>query len=454
MKPSFQTIAAIRFGYGLSPVIKAPVSTSVMLERLAGPDAMALHYPIASFKKRAEEERALGFLRKARRAKKAGAIEAFRKANRIAMAGLLGDLGQSMIRPMVSVDGFRERLVRFWADHFSVAAKGKGLRYVTTGYIEEAIRPNITGSFGTLLKSASLHPAMLIYLDQIQSTGPNSIIGLKKHRGLNENLAREVLELHSLGVNAAYTQADVRQFAKLLTGLFYNFRTGFKFRPQAAEPGAETVLGRSYGGPDSRLRDIYAFFDDLAVNPDTARHIAHKLAVHFVSDTPDPALVEHIHAGFAESGGDLMRTYAAMLEHPASWEGLGAKAKQPFDFIVSSMRALGVAPTRISGLSTGKLRRYLAAPMQVMGQPWLQPQGPNGWPEGVEDWITPQGLAARIEWAFMASGLLGEGQDPRVLAPVALGELADERFINIVGSAESRPEGVALLLASPEFNRR
>ncbi len=454
MKPSFQTFAAIRYGYGLSPVVAAPASIDEMLERLRRPDEIAARYPITSFAQRATEERALGALRKARRANRNGAEAAFRSANQKATAGLLRDLRISMIRPMISSDGFRERLVRFWADHFTVSARGKGLRYVTTGYIEEAIRPHITGTFSTLFKSASLHPAMLIYLDQIQSTGPNSAIGRRKNRGLNENLAREAMELHSLGVGGAYTQTDVREFARLLTGLYYNFRTGFKYRVQAAEPGVKTVLGQQYGGTKPRLSDIYAAFDDLAAHPDTARNIARKLAVHFVSDAPNPALVDHVAAAFTDSGGDLMATYQALLGHPAAWENFAAKAKQPFGFMVSAMRAMKVEPRILEGLSLRQTRLYLAGPMQVMGQPWLTPSGPNGWPEAIGNWITPQGLAARIEWAMMVAVRLGKGLDPRDLAKTALADVADGRLFRVVSAAESRSEGVTLLLASPEFNRR
>jgi len=454
MTPSFQTTAAIRYGFGLSPVVEAPKSTDEMLTRLRGPDHMASEHPITDFDQRARDELALMKLRRARRKKVAGADQAFRKANRSAAADLMQDMRTSLIRPMVSPDGFRERLVRFWADHFTVAGKGKGLRYVTTGYVEQAIRPHITGSFRTLLGSASLHPAMLVYLDQVLSFGPNSEFGKSKKRGLNENLAREVLELHTLGVGAHYTQTDVRQFAKLLTGLYYHFRRGTLFRHKAAEPGPQTVLGRQYGGPDRSIDDIHAFFDDLAVHPDTAHHIAHKLAVHFVSDTPDAALVDHVTAAFVASDGDLMTVYSALLEHPAAWQNFGSKAKQPFDFLVSSMRAMDAPIAAIDKMSFAQSRRDFFDPMQVMGQTWQQPSGPDGWPENIEDWITPQGLAARVDWALLAAEKLDKGHDPRALAQIALAELADDRFKHVVGGAESRREGIALLLSSPEFNRR
>jgi uncharacterized protein (DUF1800 family) len=454
MTPKIPTTAAIRFGYGFAPGITPPQDAGAMLGLLAGPDVMAQRFAITKFAVRAEEERALGALRRARRKGQAGAQAALKEANRVAVGKQAADLRRSMLRPMLSEDGLRERLVRFWADHFSVTAQGKGLRFVTTAYIEDAIRPNITGSFGRLLRMAVTHPVMMVYLDQIQSIGPNSSIGKRAGRGLNENLAREVLELHTLGVGSSYSQSDVRQFAELLTGLFYNFRTGFNFRAQAAEPGAEEVLGKSYGGGRAKLADIYAALDDLALHPDTARHISRKLAVHFVADTPDAALVDFMTAAYRASDGDLMAVYGAMLEHPAAWEGFGAKAKQPFDYLVSALRALGVGADELEGMGLRQTRLGLSAPMAVMGQDWQAAPGPDGWPETIGNWITPQGLAARIQWALVAAGQYGSRLDPKEFARQTLGEVADGILIRSVGLSESRIEGVALVLASPEFNRR
>ncbi|MFT4716590.1 MAG: hypothetical protein ACI861_000269 [Paracoccaceae bacterium] len=448
------TLAAIRYGYGLSPHILPPNSTDEMLAKLIGPDEIAERLPIVGFTIRAEEEAAMGLLRRAKRNDEDGAQEALKAANKVAIVQQLHELRASLLRPAVAKDAFRERLVRFWADHFTVAAKGKGLRHVTTGYIEDAIRPHVTGSFSALLRKASTHPAMLVFLDQIQSVGPNSKIGKKLGRGLNENLAREILELHTLGVGGAYSQVDVRQFAELLTGLYYNYRKGFSFRPRAAEPGAETVLGHSYGGRSGELDDIYQVLDDLAHHPDTARHIARKLVVHFVSDEPDPRLVDHVTAAYIASQGDLRAVYAALLEHPIAWENPGVKAKRPFEFMASSLRALGVSSGDLDGMAIRKSRLYFTAPLQVMGQPWLQPAGPDGWPEALADWITPQGLAARIQWALLAAGLWSGRTEPVDFANIALGEMADARLRRLVGFAESRVEGIALVLASPEFNRR
>jgi len=454
MKLSFQTTAAIRFGYGLSPNISAPASVAHMLATLAGADKTATRYPIKSFAIRLQQEREMGKLRKKRRKGGAAAEAAYKTAIKTASAEKLRELRVTMIRPMIAQDGFRERLVRFWADHFSVSARGKGLRFVTASYIEDAIRPNMTGKFSDLLRAAATHPVMLTYLDQSQSIGPNSVIGKKKHKGLNENLAREILELHTLGVDGAYTQADVRQFAELLTGLGASFRDGFRFRPRAAEPGAEMVLGRSYGGGEASLSDIYQALDDIAIHPDTAHNIARKLVVHFVTDTPPEALVRDLTEVFLATEGDLMAVYKGLLNHPSAWDNFGQKAKQPFDYLTSAMRALALEPAVIEGLSSRETRLYLAGPMEVMGQPYQRPGGPNGWPEAMGDWITPQGLAARIEWALIVTNRLSRSTDPVTFARQTLSDAASTRLLEVVGRAETATEGAVLVLASPEFNRR
>jgi len=454
MTPPFSTFAAIRFGFGLSPNVAAPRNVGEMLRRLRGPDLSAAEFPIAGFEPRRRETAALGELRKARRAETAGAEAAYKAATLVAVGELAADLVSTVNRILVSPDGFRERLVQFWSDHFSVDSSGKGLRYVTLGYVEDAIRPNITGNFRDLLAAVELHPAMLVYLDQILSIGPSSKIGLQAGRGLNENLAREILELHTLGVGGAYDQTDVRQFAELLTGLDFNFRNGFRFRAGTAEPGAETVLGQTYGGGQPGVADIRAALDDIAMHPDTARHLARKLVVHFISDEPDPGLVAAMAASYLANDGDLMALYETMLDHPLAWQGFGQKAKKPFDFMVSTLRALGVAPATLAAFDMRAARQYLSGPLRVMGQPFLMAPGPNGFPEVLDHWITPQGLAARIEWALIAVEKFGGNPDPGEFARTALAEVASPRLIRLVGAAERRTEGAVLLLASPEFNRR
>jgi len=256
-----------------------------------------------------------------------------------------------------------------------------------------------------------------------------------------------------MGVGAGYSQADVRQMARLLTGLDATAEEGFVFRPERAEPGAELVLGRVYGGPG--LAPIHAVLHDLGARPETAVHIARKLAVHFVSDLPDAGMVAQMAAAYRDSGGDLIAVYAAMLGHPAAWDGVLHKARQPVDFMQSALRALGVDGAQVLRMRDGVFRRMVLAPMALMGQPWRGPNGPDGWPEAVENWITPQGLAGRIGWAMTAPGrLVAAMPDPRDFAAQALGTAAPERLIWAAARAESAREGVGLVLASPAFNRR
>lgn len=297
-----------------------------------------------------------------------------------------------------------------------------------------------------------LHPAMLLYLDQPQSFGPRSRAGKRQGRGLNENLARELLELHTLGVGADYAQADVRAMAELLTGLTYDASAGTRFDPRRAEPGAETVLGRAYGGDE--MIPIRQVLRDLAAHPATARHICGKLAVHFVSDSPDAAMVEAMVSAWETSGGYLMQVYTAMLGHPAAWGVALEKARQPFDFIATALRALQIPPQVIFDLPDARLRKLILRPMAEMGQPWKAPRGPDGWPEPVSAWITPAGLAARIDWAMRVPAALGDLPDPAALASRALADAADTALLTAIGRAESVAEGVGLVLASPAFNRR
>ncbi len=241
----------------------------------------------------------------------------------------------------------------------------------------------------------------------------------------------------------------------MLTGLSFSLDKGFQFNRAMAEPGAEVVLGKSYGGGTARLEDIRAALQDIARHPDTARHLARKLAVHFVADQPDPGLVEHLAAAYSSHDGDLLVVYQALLEHPASWAAFGAKARQPFDFVVAALRALAVPGAQLTGLATKPARQLLLEPLKLMGQPFQEPSGPNGWPEEAEAWINPQGLAGRIQWAMkVPERLVPDLPDPRRLVQTALADAAGARVVWAAERAETIAEGVGIILASPEFNRR
>ncbi|WP_420862835.1 DUF1800 domain-containing protein [Algirhabdus cladophorae] len=458
------TIAAIRFGTGLSPDLPPPASVDGMMQALAGPDVMAERYPIRSFEDVRVDLNAVRDLvrerRVAREANDADAVAVLAKQVRqlrgkARMAQML-NLRQAVLRGAMTEDGLRERLTYFWADHFTAKGKQGIMKFSTSAYVTESIRPHVAGRFADMLRAVVVSPLMLTYLDQNVSLGPNSETGQRrKKRGLNENLAREILELHTLGVGGPYSQTDVRELAELLTGLTYRHDRGFTFDPKMAEPGAETVLGVSYGGGAPRLRDVLAAMDDLARHPETARHLSHKLAVHFVSDTPDADLVAHMTDVYLASDGDLLQVTRAMLDHPASWSLQAANVKLPFDFVTSSLRALAVPERRYQGWKWKDALRIIGTPMRVMGQEWEVPLGPDGWPEEDAEWITPVGIAGRIQWAMtIPDKILQELPDPRDFVETALGPRAPQAVHFAAQSAETQAEGIGLVLASPAFQRR
>ncbi|MFN3825041.1 MAG: DUF1800 family protein [Pseudorhodobacter sp.] len=446
------TIAATRFGYGLPLPDAALSDPDAMLAALDGPDEMARIWPVPGL------EAVLPILREAgegrREARMDGGSNARYEAAAAASAQMARDAARAVLaRALDAPCGFRERLVAFWSDHFTVKARNRPEVVLPEAMVTDAIRPHLAGNFADLLIAAVLHPAMLVYLDQVASVGPGSVFGRRRGRGLNENLAREVIELHSLGVGAGYSQQDVRQMAKLLTGLDATAEEGLVFRANRAEPGAETVLGRVYGGEG--LVPIHAVLRDLALRPETAAHLSRKIAVHFLADDPDPGIVAAMTAEWLASGGNLRAVYGAMLHHPAAWAPGFRKARQPFDFIVAACRALGLDGWRLASFEDGVIRRQLIAPMALMGQRWRNPAGPDGWAEAAEAWITPQGMAARIGWAMRSPArLVPDLPDPRDLALRALGPEADAAILWAVARAETRAEGVGILLSSPAFNRR
>ena len=449
-----ETIRAVRFGYGLGPGV-APPKVSAIIDALGGRDSMAGRYPTASTR---AALKLMVDLRDSRRAIDSGASDA-QAQYEAAQKALRDAFGQtfraSVARVVDSPTPFRERLAWFWADHFTATAKTGVLRGAAGAYLDEAIRPHLAGRFGDMLKAVVTHPFMLAYLDQVASVGPNSRFGKRRGRGLNENLAREVLELHTLGVGGAYTQKDVRQLAELMTGLSIAPEKGFVFRAPAAEPGAETVLGKSYGGARGRLKDVMQAMEDIAVHPDTARHLAQKIAVHFVSETPDRALVAALETAYRQGDGALLPVYRVLLDHPAARSDRLEKAKSPFDFIASSLVALGFEGREVMAMKERDLRRFLFQPMAGMGQRFMSAPGPDGWPEEAAHWITPQGLATRISWSMAVAGKLAmRAGDPREFLDRTLGGLAGPNLRFAVAAAATSAEGVGLTLASAEFNRR
>ncbi|MDO5604924.1 MAG: DUF1800 domain-containing protein [Paracoccus sp. (in: a-proteobacteria)] len=454
---NYAEFALIRFGSGLSPRHQGPESADALLDSLRV-DGGRRNFPAL------DTDTASGVLRAFEIANRDEQKTPDGPAIREQAADRLNQIVNDAIRARFAraVDdptGFADRLVQFWASHFSIRAGGPHLRILGAAFQEDAIRARLTGRFADMLGAATMHPAMLMYLDQAGSIGPRSNFARnnadRREFGLNENHARELLELHTMGVGGSYDQTDVRQLAKLMTGLGLDSERRFVYRPNRAEPGAETVLGRAYGGGrPPKLAEVTAFFDDIAVHPDTAAHIARKLAVHFCADDPPADLIGDLAARFRETGGDLMAVYDVLVRHPAAVLSFGQKVRQPLDYITASLRALGLSGAEIIAWQANELHAGALAPMQRMGQPVLGAPQPEGWPEAADAWLGPQLLAARIDFAMRQPKRLRDPlPDPRDFVQVALGTRA-AAVAGAVARAESLSDGVGLVLASPQFNRR
>ncbi|MBI3512603.1 MAG: DUF1800 domain-containing protein, partial [Proteobacteria bacterium] len=305
-------------------------------------------------------------------------------------------LAEAAARTQAAIDSDHpvvERLVQFWSNHFTISVHGKPIVLGIPGaYEREAIRPHVLGRFEDMLRAVVEHPAMLVYLDNWLSFGPDSLGGRRRKKGLNENLAREILELHTLGVNGGYTQADVTTFAKVLTGWtmtpLKEAQPGrFRFEPRIHEPGDKVLLGKRY--PEAGKAEGDAVLRDLARHPSTARFIATKLARHFIADEPPAAAVELLARRFLDTGGDLGAVTRALVALPEAWPASPSKIKTPNDLVVSAFRALG-------GYSGEPLR--LVQILAVLDQSPFGAPSPAGWPDKAAEWIGPEATMKRIEW--------------------------------------------------------
>jgi len=340
-----------------------------------------------------------------------------------------------------------ERLTRFWSNHFTVSGLRPVVRGFAGAYEREAIRPHVTGRFVDMLLAVEQHPAMLLYLDNAFSIGPDSFAGRRLDKGLNENLGREILELHTLGVDGGYTQADVEALAAILTGwsvarLNDANAGGFMFRDRAHEPGPKTLLGRRY--PEGGIAEGVAALNDLARHPATAHHIAVKLARHFIADDPPADAVARIARSFQDSGGDLARVTAAVASEDAVWRTPFAKVRTPDELLVSACRVTGFTPQAM----------MLANSLRILDQPAFFAAQPTGWPDDAASWISPESVLRRAQWCETFADRMPEPPDPAELADAALGEALPAPTLEAIRRAPDRRVGLALLLASPEFQRR
>lgn len=503
MSLSFPTMATIRFGYGFRPGETPPSSMDDLIGQLRKGAAATPDFPLGGPDTRHQAILSLqAQLQQIRQDAKTVTDDATQRemrkgVQRQVQQQFQHDANLRLIQAVLSPYGFYERLSTFWTDHFSTSAnKSLPMRLIVPLYEAEAIRPFISGKFGDLLRSATAHPAMLIYLDQADSLGPDSAGGIKRNKGLNENLGRELLELHTLGAGSGYTQADVTAAAMVLTGLTIDRKEmDIAFRPNISEPGAHEVLGVSYGGRRRSRDDYLDLLDDLALHPKTAAHISRKLAVHFIADQPDEGMVSDMAEAWKKTDGDLTAVYTAMLDHPAAWRDEGAKARQPFDYVVTGLRALNAGPVNgivgsflaanQQGTDEGdmaantpgmagspvptdpagearekRLKAFRTAralgqdALRRMGQPTWLPPSPAGFEEGFSAWITGSQLAERLAWARRAAAQFGRDEDPREFLKSTLADAARDETIRVVSQAPNKISGLTLVLASPEFNRR
>lgn len=351
---------------------------------------------------------------------------------------------------------FVERLVHFWSNHFAVSVDKPQVIGLAGAFEADAIRPHVLGRFEDMLLGALRHPAMLLYLDEAQSIGPRSRAGLRaegrgqRRRGLNENLAREILELHTLGARSGYTQEDVTELARALTGWTLPADNGaggapstFRFAPALHEPGTRTLLGRSYA--DGGEQQALAILHDVVTAPATARHIATKLARHFVADEPPAALVQRLAGTFSRTGGDLPSVYRELVASQDAWHPAASKFKTPWEWAVSSLRALGrsdIPPMQAVNL------------MNQLGQPVWRPGSPAGYDDVGATWAAPDALLRRVEVAQRIAAQAGNAIDARALAPHVLPGAVGEATAGAIARAESGATALALLLVAPEFLRR
>lgn len=357
-----------------------------------------------------------------------------------------------------SASQLQEVMVDFWFNHFNVFA-GKGpIKMWVGAYEHQAIRPFALGKFRDLLKATAKHPAMLFYLDNWRNTDPNSVHARGAFRGLNENYARELLELHTLGANAGYRQADVESLARILTGwssVNYNQpgrdESGFLFVRGRHDASDKVLLGEAIAG--GGVEEGERALDLLAAHPSTARHISYKLAQYFVADVPSPTLVEHLAGVFSTSEGDIKAVLLALFEHPEFWTTANyqSKFKTPYQYLLSAVRAIGLT------VLPGEMLNRLSGGIVQLGMPIYRCRTPNGYAQTKDPWLTSDAMLRRVNLAIATVNFQGEDRTPPpALLAQTLETLGDQLSTNTRQVIESAPPymRVGLLLGSPEMMYR
>ena len=335
-----------------------------------------------------------------------------------------------------------ERLAVFWANHFSVSTTRDEVMVLAVPFENEAIRPHLMGGFRDLLGATAEHPAMQYYLDEAVSIGPDSPIGKLRHRAVNENFAREVMELHTLGVKGGYTQKDVEALALALTGLGVDNQDGESaYFADRHEPGDRVVLGRSLPqGPGQGAQAL----DMLARHPSTIRHICTKLAAHFCGDAPPHAVVARLTQAWRSSGGQLRALYLALVASPEAWLKRPVKYRSPQDFVIAAARAL-----QLRGHG-----RELVNEQRQLGQSPFRAPAPTGWSDADGDWIDPAGVLGRVASAQRLANLAKPPPDAVALLSQVVPVAEDSATMDVLVNERDQKRASALALAAPEFQKR
>ncbi|QBY04259.1 DUF1800 domain-containing protein [Thalassotalea sp. HSM 43] len=337
------------------------------------------------------------------------------------------------------------RLLDFFSNHFSVTGQGPVMLILAPTLEREAIANNLFGRFEDLLIAVVQHPAMLIYLNNEQSFGKNSQAG-KRGRGLNENLAREILELHTLGVDGPYNQQDVIELAKAITGwsvgaVQRDEQPGFLFRSFGHEPGSRRLLDKTY--KQQGIKQGLAMLKDLANHPTTAQYICHKMVKHFIMDKPEPKLVDAMVNTWMASRGDIKSVVATMIDSDYSWQPQRQKFKTPRDYVISTLRTLGLNQYK---------EKQLSYTMRELGQLPFKAGSPAGYSDEQADWDGSSALVAKIDWVSMLVAKVDVSAMDIINNNLALANTS--LTYNMVSRSESRDQALALALLSPEFMRR
>ena len=450
-------IAANRFGFGAAPGDLQRIGSqaqSFLQQQLRLPAPLLSDSLPASHELLA---RVLEARRDAAGSEQPSAVQAARTLRDVYLPAYWAEVGARARAAITTQSDFLERLVHFWSNHFAVSVDKLAVLGLAGAMEREAIRPHVLGNFADMLRAVEQHPAMLLYLDNHLSIGPDSQAARfaeqrGRELGLNENLGREILELHTLGVDGGYAQQDVQAMAALITGWSVGGGAGrlrggepgrFHFRPLFHQPGAQLLLGRRYA--EGGVEQGEAALRDLALHPRTAHHIAGKLARHFVADDPSPGLVARLQQAYLDSRGDLRAVYGALVSSPEAWQSPLAKFKTPTDYIYSTHRALQLP----IGNRLADLRMFV-----LLGQRPFQPGSPAGWPDRGADWDGSAALLKRLEWVQELGRRLGSSRKAVQVAEAALGGALSSSTRTSIARAQDGSQALTLLLASPEFMRR